>query len=64
MVTGIVYNVEHLLFSKKKKERERKSEIIKLFLNGKSGLSANYTMCFRCTVNRNNKRCRGQNLKC
>lgn len=63
MATGIVYNVEHLLFEKKKRGR-RKSEIIKLFLNGKSGLSANYTMCFRCTVNRNNKRCRGKNMKC
>lgn len=62
MATGIVYNVEHLLLGEKK--GRRKSEIIKLFLNGKSGLSANYTMCFRCTVNRNNKRCAAKNMKC
>ena len=62
MVTGIVYNVQHLLFGEKK--GRRKSELIKLFLNGKSGLSANYTMCFRCAVNRNNKRCRAKNRKC
>lgn len=59
MVISIVYNVEYLLFEKK----GRKSEIIKLFLYGKFGFFVSYIMCFRCIVNRNNKRCRRKNMK-